>query len=132
MGALRALLVFLAIAISGPDSVPVESIPPDSARPEVVLEAYLRSLVRGDCDATHRLETPHFVAGDGGLCGEVVVTSFRVDPGRLVYSASEVALETHLTMHGGDGSFPDGEIYWVYQLVRQADGAWRIAGEGTG
>ena len=45
---------------------------------------------------------------------------------------NEAIFSTNLITEGGDASLPDGLHTWFYTLIRQADGAWRLVGGGSG
>lgn len=122
------LLAVAAIAACGPRTV----LPPDSAPPAVVLNAYLTALLAGDCDTARALATPTFFRGNGELCGGPDVSAFTPLRGPATPRDGEVVFSTTLTTRGGDGSMPDGDNLWFYSLVRQPNGAWRLAGGGSG
>jgi hypothetical protein len=123
-------LVLVSVLVVG--CQPTVALPPDSAGPDVVLDAYLRSLVAGDCDMGPKLATSTFGRGNGELCGGTDVTAYRID-GNVQPSADEVVFSTILTTTGDNGqSIPAGEMIWFYSLMRQPNGAWRITGGGTG
>lgn len=112
---------------------PAVAVPPDSAAPEVVLDTYLRALVAGDCDTGRKLATATFGKGSGELCGATRVSAYRIDAGPARPSADEVVYSTILTTTGSDdGSIEPGETMWFYSIDRQAIGAWRISGGGSG
>ncbi len=111
---------------------PAVAVPPDSAGPDVVLDAYLRSLVAGDCDTGWKLATETFTKGNGELCGATDVTAYEID-GKAQPSADEVVFGTTVTTTGDNGqSINPGQMIWYYSLKRQPNGAWRITGGGTG
>lgn len=122
------LLVLLAVTACGSRA----GVPPDSAPPGVVLEAYLVALKSGDCDTAHALAAPTFVVGNGELCGALHVTAFGALTGPATPRDGEVTFSTPLTTTGGDASMPDGEHLWFYTLDRQPNGASRLAGGGSG
>jgi hypothetical protein len=105
---------------------------PDSAPPAVVLDVYLRALEAGDCDAARALATSTFVVGNGELCGVLDVTGFNGLTGPAVPRDGEVVFSTTLTTGGDDRSIQEGDQTWFYTLVRQPNGAWRLAGGGSG
>jgi hypothetical protein len=124
-----AAIVALALAACQPGV----AVPPDSATPEVVLDAYLRALVAGDCAIGRKLAVPTFQKGNGELCGSTGVTGFRIEPPPARPSADEVVFFSVLRTTGSDdGSIQPGEIGWFYSLQRQPSGPWRITGGGTG
>jgi hypothetical protein len=112
---------------------PRVTIPPDSAAPEVVLDAYLSTLVAGDCDTAGKfVGSPVYNWGGDAFCGGITrVTGFRVlgEPGRLGLNmlAFSVALTTTGTSHG----LPPGPAAFGFVLQQQSSGAWRVV-EGYG
>jgi hypothetical protein len=98
----------------------------------VVLRAYLEELQAGDCVAARALATPTFRVGNGELCGALRVTAFAPLGEPATPSDQEAVFSTKLTTVGGDQSMPDGGHIWFYDLVLQPDGAWRLAGGGSG
>jgi hypothetical protein len=126
---LGSLLLALVLGGCGP----AVQLPPDSAAPAVVLDAYLRALVAGDCNTGRQLATESFGKGSGELCGNARVSAYRIDGEPARPSADEVVFSTTLTTAGSDdGSIEPGEIIWFYSLDRQPNGSWRIVGGGTG
>jgi hypothetical protein len=124
-----ALLAVVAVAAC----TPAASLPPASAPPEVVLDAYLRALVAGDCDTGRKLATSTFVVGNGELCGATRVSAYQVllNPARLM--SGEVVFATTITTTGtADQSIRPGGMIWFYSLDPQPDGSWRIVGGGSG
>jgi hypothetical protein len=108
-------------------------LPPASAGPEVVLDAYLRLLVAGDCETGRQLAAATFTKGNGELCGAARVRAYAIEVPPARPSADEVVFGTRLTTTGtADGSVPAGEIIWFYDLRREPGGPWRIAGGGSG
>lgn len=125
----RAFILTAVIAACGGSSL---TVPPDSAPPAVVLDAYLRALLAGDCAAGRALTSETFRIGNGELCGQTEVTAFRVE-GDPATPGPEVVFATTLTTTGtSDGSVPAGDITWFYSLDRTRGSAWRIAGGGSG
>jgi hypothetical protein len=109
------------------------ALPPDTAPPDVVLNAYLTALRESDCETAHALATSTFVKGNGELCGDLHVAAFTVDGPPATPPDGEVIFATTLTTSGsGDGSVPAGEVTWFYSLVQQPGGAWRLTGGGSG
>jgi hypothetical protein len=109
------------------------SPPPESAGPDVVLRAYLQALERGDCSAGKVLGTSTFVFGNGELCGQTTVSSFTIDGLPAAPIATEVVFAATLVTSGtADGSVRPGTLAWFYDLKRQPNGAWRLAGGGSG
>ena len=97
-----------------------------------MLEAYLEALVAGDCTTTRALSTDAGRQGNGDLCGGVRVSAYRIAGEPATPNDHEVVFGTTVQTTGGDVSLPDGPHTWFYDLVRQPDGAWRIAGGGSG
>jgi hypothetical protein len=122
------LLVLFVVAACGSWA----AVPPDSAPPAVVLEAYLVALRSGDCDTADALAAPTFVVGNRELCGALHVTAFGALTAPAIPRDGEVVSSTPLAIAGGDASMPDGEHLWFYTLDRQPNGAWRLAGGGSG
>lgn len=86
---------------------PSFSVPPDSAAPSVVLDAYLRALLAGDCGAGKALGTGTFRPSNGDLCGDTQVTAFQVMGDPATPSDGEVVFGTKLTTSGSrDGTVP--------------------------
>lgn len=99
----------------------------------MVLDAYLRALVAGDCETGRKLVTETFRTGNGELCGGTGVTAYRIDLTPARPSPDEVVFGTWLTTTGSDdGSILPGDLGWFYSLRRQPNGSWRIVGGGTG
>ena len=107
------------------------ALPPDDASAAAVLTAYLELLRGGDCESAHALGTSSF-ADNGELCGDLTVSAYTPLGDPAMPRDGEVAYSTTLTTRGGDGSMPDGDHTWFYALDKQADGAWRIVGGGSG
>lgn len=127
-----ALAVVAACAPAAPGAS-AASLPTASAAPEVVLDAYLRALVAGDCDTGRKLVTTTFVKGNGELCGDTQVSAYRIQPEPARPSADEAVFATTLTTSGtADRAVQAGDIIWFYSLDRQPDGSWRIVGGGSG
>jgi hypothetical protein len=129
-----ALLAAVAAASCSPAPAPPPfSMPPASAGADVVLDAYLRALVAGDCADGRRLATAAFARGNGELCGDTRVSDYKVNPAPARPNAAEAVYATTITTSGTpDGSVLPGAMTWFYDLVRQPGGAWRIAGGGSG
>ena len=106
------------------------ALPSKDAAPAEVLGAYLRALKAGDCKAAHALATSTF-ASNGELCGRVKVKSYT-PVGDPATSGDQANFSMNLLTEGGDASMPDGLHTWFYTLIRQADGAWRLVGGGSG
>jgi hypothetical protein len=119
----------LIVALRG-SSVAV--LPPDSASPAAVLDAYLTALMASDCQTARALVTSTFTVGNGELCGAVRVSAYVVDPTPATPPDGEVIFATTLTTSGDGASIPAGDVTWFYDLIRQPSGAWRIVGGGSG
>jgi hypothetical protein len=122
-----AVLILLAACARSP-----VVLPPDSAPPAVVLDAYLTAIQAGNCEGARALATPKFSDGTDSYCRGVRVTGFGalVDPAQP--NTSEVEFSLKLKTSGGDQTVPDGWHTWFFSLVRQAGGAWRVDGGGDG
>lgn len=107
------------------------ALPSKDAAPAEVLGAYLRALKTGDCKAAHALATSTFTFGNGELCGHLRVKSYT-SVGDPATPGDQAIFSTNLITEGGDASMPDGLHTWFYTLIRQADGAWRLVGGGSG
>jgi hypothetical protein len=125
-------------AVVTPASTPTASsgsnpiaLPSKGATPAEVLNAYLRALKSGDCKTAHALATSTFSVGNGELCGHLSVKSYT-PVGKPATPGNEVIFSTNLITQGGDASMPDGLHTWFYSLTKQADGAWRLVGGGSG
>ena len=126
---LAGIAIALTVLACGPTAPPPSADPTD---PASVLATYLTALGAGDCTSARAFAAPTFRQGNGELCGAVRVSAIRVDwdPAR---SANEVVYATTLTTSGSaDGSVPAGDITWFFDLKREADGAWRLVGGGSG
>jgi hypothetical protein len=130
--ALLMLSVAGACSASNP-AFPAVSILPGSVGPEVVLDAYLRAVVAGDCNQARKLAVATFVKGNGELCGDVHVTAYKVSPDAARPNPREAVFGTWITTTGtSDGSIHPGGMTWFFDLVQQSDGSWRLAGGGSG
>ena len=107
------------------------ALPSKDAAPAEVLDAYLRALKTGDCKTAHALATSTFTLGNGELCGHLSVKSYT-PVGVPATPGNEAIFSTNLITEGGDASMPDGLHTWFYTLIRQAGGAWRLVGGGSG
>ena len=128
-----ALAVVSLLALSACASTSRDPIAPPSndAAPAEVLGAYLRALKSGDCKAAHALATSTFTFDNGELCGHLSVKSYT-PVGDPATPGDQAIFSTNLITEGGDASMPDGLHTWFYTLTRQADGAWRLVGGGSG
>ncbi|KRE60671.1 hypothetical protein [Nostocoides sp. Soil756] len=105
--------------------------PAADAPARVVLDAYLRALEAGDCDAARAISTPTFTGGNGDLCGDVRVSSSSVTEPAAAPEPDHLTYATVLVTEGGDDTLPAGVTTWFYRLERTA-GGWRVAGGGSG
>ena len=107
------------------------ALPSKDAASAEVLDAYLRALKAGDCKTAQALTTSSF-ASNGELCGHVRVKSYT-PVGSPATPGDEAIFSTNLITQGGNPSLmPDGLHTRFYSLIRQADGAWRVASGGSG
>ena len=123
-----SLLVLSACASTATDPI---ALPSKDAAPIEVLGAYMRALKAGDCKAAHALATSTFTFGNGELCGHLSVKSYT-PVGNPATPGDQANFSMNLITEGGDASMPDGLHTWFYTLARQADGAWRLVGGGSG
>lgn len=124
-----AAVCLLALPSCGRDAG--TQLPDPGAPPDVVLSAYLNALRAGDCSTAMSLTTSTFTVGNGELCGELEVVSYRAPSGPARPEEGEVAYSTVLTVRHGDASMPDGDHVWFYVLRQQVDGEWRLVGGGS-
>ena len=134
-GGLLVLALLTVLASASCSSAPTPSafsLPPASAGADVVLDAYLRALVAGDCATGRKLATATFVKGNGELCGDTRVSDYKINP-EPGGGGTENVFSTAITTSGtSDGSVQAGTMTWFYQLDQQSDGSWRLAGGGSG
>ena len=107
------------------------ALPSKDAAPAEVLGAYLQALKTGDCKAAHALATSTFTFDNGELCVHLRVKSYT-PVGDPATPGDQAIFSTNLITEGGDASMPDGLHTYFYTLIRQADGAWRLVGGGSG
>ncbi|MHB8188551.1 MAG: DUF4864 domain-containing protein [Dermatophilaceae bacterium] len=129
-GALAAVSLLALSACASTSKDPI-ALPSKDAAPAEVLGVYLRALKTGDCKAAHAVATSTFTFGNGELCGHLSVKSYT-PVGDPATPGDQAIFSTNLITEGGDASMPDGLHTWFYTLVRQADGAWRLVGGGSG
>jgi hypothetical protein len=109
------------------------TIPPDSAPPAAVLDAYLRALQAGDCGLARELTIPRqFGPSMVDLCGVTGVIAYSISDGPVVVDPSMVRFETALTITGTAGGIAAGEFRFTYFLQQQSSRAWRIVDGGGG
>ena len=105
---------------------------PDPTSPGQVVEAYLAAFRVGDCDEGGRWTSESF-PGNGDLCGFVTIDDYTVNGAATPTPDQQVfAVDLHVTKGSADGTVPDGNVTWFYQLNRQSDGTWKIIGGGSG
>jgi hypothetical protein len=131
MRSLAIIASAVLILLAGCARSPVV-LPPDSAPPAVVLDAYLTAIQAGNCEGARALATPKFSDGTDSYCRGLRVTGFGalLDPAQLNANAVEFSLD--LSTSGGDETVPDGWHTWFFSLVRRAGRAWRVDGGGGG
>jgi hypothetical protein len=133
--ALFAMVMVVAACGEGQESATGgRQLPPDSAPPDVVLQAYLEAVRVGDCaTAGHFVVPATFRKGNGELCGGIHLHGYRQSGVPLTPNANEILVGMTLTTDGSsDGSIPAGDLLCTYDLVRQPTGAWRIVAAGQG
>jgi hypothetical protein len=131
MRALPTVACAVLIVAAGCGGSPVV-LPPDSATPAVVLDAYLTAIQSGNCGGARALATQDFAEETLGYCSAVRVTGFRVLSEPAQVNDHEVVFSLALITSGGGYEIPDGSHTWFFTLVRQAGGPWRVHGGGTG
>ena len=104
-------------------------LPDDSVPPATVLDDYLTAVVANDCSTARALETKDY--REGHDCGMWHIASFGALVGPATPRDGEVVFDTAVTTHGDD-ALPDGDHLLFFDLIRQPNGAWRVAGGGTG
>lgn len=110
-----------------PSPSPAVTIPPDSAPPAVVLNAYLRALQAADCGTASQLTNPLVLSkGFVDLCGVTGVTAFSLLGDSVVVDPETVRMTASLTITGTRTGILAGEITYTYFLQKQTSGAWRI------
>jgi hypothetical protein len=131
MPSLSSVACAIVVLLAGCGGSPVV-LPPDSASPAVVLDAYLNALQAGNCDGARALATEDFADGTNAYCNGMRVTGFDVfsDPSQI--NEREVEFTLTLATSGGDETLPDGSHTWFFSLVRNPGGAWRVHGGGSG
>lgn len=124
----------LVLTVIGSQTVPqpsptaaVASMPPDSAPPAAVLEAYLVALEANDCAIANRLTMPLVLNSEFvDLCAVTRVTAFVIEGEPAVVDFESVRIRARITITGTTSGLSAGEITGTYFLQRQASGAWRI------
>lgn len=120
------LVVKLLPTILPPAAV---TIPPDSAPPAVVLDAYLRALQAGDCRTVSQLTNPLVLNKEYvDLCAVTRVTAFSILGDPVVVDPDTVRLRATITITGTANGILPGEITETFFVQRQLSGAWRIIG----
>jgi hypothetical protein len=141
LGVAVLLVAAVGIAVIGSSTAPrptpsaqittLSAIPPDSAEPTVVLEAYLRSSEAGDCATARQLTMPLVLNQDFvELCGATRVTAFAVMGVEAPVDAETTRLTARLTITrtfpGSSTGLSADAINGTYFLQRRSNGAWRI------
>lgn len=141
LGVAMVLATAVGLAVVGSSIGPVptpsapiatlSAIPPDSAQPEVVLEAYLRASQAGDCTTAKQLTMPLVLNQDYvELCGATRVTAFAIVGVRAPVDPETTRLTARLsitrTFPGSSTGLSADAINGTYFLQRQSNGAWRI------
>lgn len=131
---LMVAAVGLAIIGSQPAPSPTPAaiaMPPDSAGPDVVLDAFLRAAAAGDC-ATSRALKATLLAEKGffDLCGLTDVQSFSVTDGPITVDPDKVRFSGTVTITGIGVDLPAGAYRWTYFVQRQTNGTWRLVDGG--
>lgn len=118
----------LALIGSRPSPSPAAvTIPPDSAPPEVVLDAYLRALQAGDCRTASQLTNPLVLNKEYvDLCAVTRVTAFSILGDPAVVDPYTVRLRASITITGTANGILPGEIAETFFVQQQPSGAWRI------
>jgi hypothetical protein len=125
------ILLVAAVGLAVIRSPAAVAIPPDSAPPEVVLDAYLRALQAGDCDTAGKLTIPRlFGPSMVDLCGVTGVPAFSVLGDPVVVDPDTVRMRVSLAITGTNHGLAAGEITFTYFLQQQPTGAWRIVDGG--
>ena len=122
-----AILVLLAGCARSP-----VVLPPASASPAIVLDAYLDALQSGDCRVARALATAGFADQSDAFCSGVRVTAYSVFPDPSIVNGNYVEFTLSLTTSGRDETLLAGSHTWFYALTRQTGGAWRVDGGGDG
>jgi len=97
-----------------------------------VLDAYLSALLDGDCPRSRTLETASFAATGSDFCIWFQTTAYEINPNMATPADGKVEFDAQVTTRGGNFTLPDGSHTMFFPLDRQATGAWRVAGGGTG
>lgn len=109
-----------------------EPIVADSTPPRDVLEVFLKTLLIGDCLAARQLSTEAGFAQVGGFCQRIHISNFAVVGNGTSVGNDAITFATTLTIDGGGGVLMDGDHTIFFSLGRQASGAWRVTGGGSG
>ncbi len=118
---------------------PQVAVPPPTASPRQVVQAYLRALDAHDSATAEALSTPGFRATTD-LWLNTTASITRISIGAVQYfplapagQRYEVPVEFWYSSHWWkqDPSFPDGQEGWGYQLVR-SHGRYLIDDDGVG
>jgi hypothetical protein len=110
-----------------PSPNPTVTIPPDSAPPTVVLDAYLRALQAGDCRTVSQLTNPLVLNREYiDLCAVTRVTDFSILGNPVVVDPETVRLSATITITGTAKGVLPGDITETFFVQQQPSGAWRI------
>jgi hypothetical protein len=111
-------------------------MPPQHASPRPVVVAYLHALDAHDNATAQALSAPVERATTAFWLRDTAgVTAIKIDSVQHFtasppyYVCAEFRYSSHLWT--GDDSFPDGQRYWCYDLVRRHD-RWLIYDDGLG
>jgi hypothetical protein len=111
-------------------------MPPDSATPEQVVQAYAHAVHAGDCSTAGSLVDEPAESWCGNVDITTLVVTQRTQERRATESGDGPMIErvwVELTSRGGDVSLADGEHEWSYLLDRTGPNrAWRIYDQGMG
>ena len=126
--------VILALSLAACQG-PTPTAPPPGTGAAAVLTWYLDAFKRGDCQTAREVwvtVTP--TTGDGDLCRATTLSAYTFDQTTpATPSDTEQVFATTLTTTGtADLSVEAGQMIWFFDLKRQPDGTWLIAGGGSG
>lgn len=139
-------LVLTSLVLTGCGSTSVPTLAASSA-PEAVVATYLAAAQAGDDDTARALSTPEHAEAGTGLAASATptITELALEPAEerstdedddtgasLAGDHDEAtSVRTTFELSGGDDSMPDGPTTWSFLLVRDGDGPWLIADEGS-
>ncbi|WP_299037931.1 hypothetical protein [uncultured Pseudokineococcus sp.] len=143
----RLTPLLLLLVLTGCGSAGVPTLAAGNA-PEAVVATYLAAAQVGDDDTAGSLSTTeHAEAGTGLAAGAApTITELALEPAEERPTDDDVetgasladghdeatSVRTTFELSGGDDSVPDGPTTWSFLLVRDGDGPWLIADEGSG